>query len=76
MTYEQRPTSDGVPRPIDDDEPSRAIAIQLPSALALYSRTKVRWRPGCEVVILRDGAETYSSMLAAALLKSRRNLEV
>ena len=65
MTYEPRPTSDGVPRPIDDDEPSRAIAIQLPAALALYSRTKVRWRPGCEVVVLRDGAETYNSMLAA-----------
>ena len=55
---------EGVPEPIVD-EPSRAIAIQLPKTLTPYARTTIRWRPGCEVTVLREGAETYPAMLAA-----------
>ncbi|HEU0035465.1 MAG TPA: phosphatidylserine/phosphatidylglycerophosphate/cardiolipin synthase family protein [Kofleriaceae bacterium] len=53
-----------VPEPVKDP-PSRAIAIQLPATLAPYARTAVRWRPNCEVTVLRDGGETYPAMLAA-----------
>jgi cardiolipin synthase len=73
MTAELRPTSDGVPTVIDDDEPSRAIAIQLPASLARYTSNPLRWRPGCEVVVLRDGAETYDAMLAA-IAGARRSI--
>jgi cardiolipin synthase len=62
-TPEPRPTSDGVPHAIDDEK-SVAIAIQLPPQLATYARSGVRWRPGCEVTVLRDGHETFGSMLA------------
>jgi cardiolipin synthase A/B len=58
------PEPSGVPEPIVD-EPSRAIAIQLPKALTPYARTTIRWRPGCDVTVLRDGADTYPAMLAA-----------
>ena len=53
-----------VPEPVRD-EPSRAIAVQLPMDLQRYARTLQRWRPGCEVTVLRDGGETYPSMLEA-----------
>ena len=62
--------SDGVPREIEDT-PSRAIAIHLPPALQAYSRTAVRWRPGCDVTVLRDGGETYRSMLEAIAAAQR-----
>lgn len=52
------------PEPVRD-EPSRAIAIPLPGPLARYARSLVRWRPGCEVTVLRDGGETYPAMLEA-----------
>ncbi len=55
---------DGVPEPITD-EPSRAIAIQLPKSLRPYARTVIRWRPGCDVTVLRDGGDTYPAMLEA-----------
>jgi len=58
------PLPDGVPEPIVD-EPSRPVSIELPQSLRPYTRTVVRWRPGCEVVVLRDGAETYPAMLEA-----------
>ncbi len=54
----------GVPRELRD-APSTAIAVQLPGTLQRFARTQARWRPGCEVVVLRDGAETYPAMLAA-----------
>ncbi len=63
--YEPRPTSDGVPRPIHDDPPSRAIAVQLPRELTTYARSLLRWRPKCEIIVLREGAETFPAMLAA-----------
>jgi cardiolipin synthase len=53
-----------VPKAIRD-EPSRAIAVQLPKELQRYSRTQQRWRTNCEVTVLRDGAETYPAMLEA-----------
>jgi len=56
--------TDGVPEPIKD-EPSRAIAVQLPKQLTPYARTLVKWRPGCDVTVLRDGGETYPAMLEA-----------
>lgn len=62
----------GIPEPITD-EPSRAIAIQLPKALVPYARSAVRWRPGCEVTVLRRGGETYPAMLAA-LRAARRSI--
>ena len=53
-----------VPEPIRDP-PSMAIAVALPRELTRYARSPLRWRPGCEVAVLRDGGETYPAMLAA-----------
>ena len=69
--YEPRPTSDGVPRPIIDGPPSRAIAVPLPRELALYARSALRWRPKCEITVLREGAETFPAMLAALTAAKR-----
>ncbi len=55
---------DGVPQPVDD-QPSRAIAIQLPKAMQAYARSPLRWRIGCEVTVLRDGGPTFEAMLEA-----------
>ena len=59
-----------VPQPIDD-APSRAIAIQLPATLAVYARSLVRWRVGCEVTVLRDGGPTFHAMLDAITAAKR-----
>jgi len=76
-SYEPRPTSDGVPRPIYDDVPSRAIAVQLPPVMAQYARSLLRWRPKCEITPLREGAETFPAMLEAiAAAKTSVLLEV
>jgi len=76
-SYEPRPTSDGVPRPIYDDVPSRAIAVQLPPVMAQYARSLLRWRPQCEITVLREGAETFPAMLEAiAAAQSSILLEV
>ncbi len=56
--------SQGVPVPVRD-QPSHALVVQLPKALAPYARTALRWRPNCEVAVLRDGEQTYPAMLAA-----------
>lgn len=64
MTAVPGPTAEPVPEPVRD-EPSRAITVALPQDLAPYSRSQVRWRPGCEVTVLRDGDATYPAMLAA-----------
>ena len=53
-----------VPEPVIDP-PSRAIEVQLPKSLRPYARSQLRWRPHCEVTVLRDGGETYPAMLAA-----------
>ncbi len=53
-----------VPEPIRDP-PSTAIAVPLPRSLTPYARSPLRWRPGCEVAVLRDGGETYPAMLTA-----------
>ena len=53
-----------VPTPIED-QPSRAIAVALPQELQRFARSAVRWRPGCTVTVLRDGAATYPAMLEA-----------
>jgi cardiolipin synthase len=55
---------DGVPHPVDD-QPSRAIAIQLPKQMQAYARSPMRWRVGCGVTVLRDGKPTYHAMLEA-----------
>jgi cardiolipin synthase len=55
---------DAVPRPIED-EPSRAIAVQLPTSMLAYARSPVRWRTQCEVTVLRDGGPTFHAMLDA-----------
>jgi len=47
------------------DHPSRAIAVPLPQGLRPYARSPLRWRVGCEVTVLADGAETYPAMLEA-----------
>lgn len=60
------------PEPIHDP-PSRAIAVQLPRSLRPYARSQLRWRPGCEVTVLRGGGETYPAMLAA-LTAARRSI--
>ena len=64
MTAAPAPAPDGVPQPVDD-KPSRAIAIQLPASMMAYARSPIRWRVGCEVIVLRDGGPTYHAMLEA-----------
>jgi cardiolipin synthase A/B len=61
-----------VPKPVRDP-PSRAIAVQLPAVVAPYARSVLRWRPGCEVTVLRAGGETYPAMLAA-MSAARRSI--
>jgi len=59
-----------VPQPIRDP-PSTAIVVQLPAALTPYARSLQRWRGGCDVTVLRDGADTYPAMLAALAAAER-----
>lgn len=59
-----------VPEPIRDP-PSTALTVQLPARMTPYARTLQRWRPGCEVTVLRDGGETYPAMLAALAAAQR-----
>lgn len=44
---------------------STALAVRMPEPIARYARSPVRWRPGGEITVLRDGGETYSAMLIA-----------
>jgi len=60
----------GVPEPVRDP-PSTALAAPLPAAAAPYARSPLRWRPGCEVTVLRDGGETFPAMLAALTAAAR-----
>lgn len=53
-----------VPQPVED-QPSRAIAVVLPKELQRFARSLQRWRPGCEVTVLRDGKATFDAMLDA-----------
>jgi cardiolipin synthase len=53
-----------VPRPVED-APSRAVSVALPADVQRFARTRMRWRPGCEVTVLRDGTATYPAMLDA-----------
>lgn len=55
------------------DPPSTAIAVRLPVALTPYARSLQRWRPHCQVTVLRDGDDTYPAMLAA-LAAARRSI--
>ena len=64
QTARETPLREPIPEPIQD-EPSRAIMVSLPRELAPYARTQLRWRPGCEVTVLRDGTETFPAMLEA-----------
>jgi cardiolipin synthase len=61
---------DGVPAPIKDP-PSTAIAISLPSQMTPYARSRLRWRTGGDVAVLRDGSETYPAMLTALAAAQR-----
>ncbi len=54
-----------------NDPPSQAITVRLPAELAPYARSMQRWRPGCEVTVLRDGGATYPAMLAALAAAER-----
>ena len=54
-------------------EPTRALTAPLPQELQRYTRSAARWRPGCEVTVLRDGEETYHAMLAA-ITHARRSV--
>jgi len=47
--------------------------VALPKALRPYTRNELRWRPGCEVTVLRDGGDTYPAMLEA-LASARRSI--
>jgi cardiolipin synthase len=67
-----RPRDPAAPEPVRDP-PSRAIAVALPQQLRPYARSLLRWRPGCAVTVLREGAETYPAMLAA-LAGARRSI--
>ena len=59
-----------VPEPLRDP-PSTAVMVRLPPRLTPYARTLQRWRPGCEITVLRDGRETYPAMLAALAAAQR-----
>jgi cardiolipin synthase len=59
-----------VPEPIREP-PSTAIVVRLPPQLTPYARSLQRWRPGCEITVLRDGGETYPAMLAALAAAQR-----
>ena len=58
------------PEPVRDP-PSQAIQVALPKALRPYARSLARWRPGCEITVLRDGKQTYPAMLAALAAAQR-----
>jgi cardiolipin synthase len=60
----------GIPEPIDDAQ-SRPVLVALPLALRPYARTALRWRLGCEVEVLRDGAQTYRAMLESIAAAQR-----
>jgi cardiolipin synthase len=47
------------------DPPSTAIVVPLPSQMTPYARSRLRWRTGGDIAVLRDGDETYPAMLAA-----------
>src|SRR5438094_265029 len=67
-----------IPAPVPTlvkDAPSRAIAVQLPKSLARYARSRVRWRVGCEITVLRDGEQTYPAMLAA-IASAQRTIDL
>jgi cardiolipin synthase len=64
MTEPARLPEPGVPEPVIEAA-SSPIAVQLPASLQRYARSAVRWRIGCEVLVLRDGGETFGAMLAA-----------
>jgi cardiolipin synthase A/B len=53
------------------DPPSQAITVALPAPVTRYARSPLRWRPGCAVTVLHDGAETYPAMLAALAAAER-----
>jgi cardiolipin synthase len=48
-----------------------SMVVALPEALQSYARTTQRWRPGCDVVVLRDGAATFAAMLEAIRVAAR-----
>ncbi len=53
-----------IPRAVTD-VPSRSLVVQLPPTLQPYARSLQRWRPGCEIDVLRSGDQTYPAMLGA-----------
>jgi cardiolipin synthase len=53
-----------IPRAVTD-VPSKALVVKLPALVQPYARSLQRWRAGCELEVLREGAETYPAMLAA-----------
>jgi cardiolipin synthase A/B len=62
--------SDAIPEPVED-APSRAIVVQLPQEMRRYARSMMRWRVGCEVIVLRDGGQTFRAMLDAITAAQR-----
>lgn len=83
MTTAERPPPD--PRPDGEAESAPAapapgrdptatsLQVALPRALQPYARSLARWRPGCEITMLRAGKQTYPAMLAA-LAAARRSI--
>jgi cardiolipin synthase len=59
-----------VPDPINDP-PSTAIAVELPRQMVPYARSRLRWRTGGDVAVLRSGGETYPAMLTALAAAQR-----
>ncbi|MBA3539602.1 MAG: phosphatidylserine/phosphatidylglycerophosphate/cardiolipin synthase family protein [Deltaproteobacteria bacterium] len=67
---ERQPDQTGIPDPILD-APSRAVPVALPAIYQRYARSLARWRPGCEVTVLRDGDQVFPAMLAAMAAAKR-----
>ncbi len=62
--------SDGIPRAVAD-QLSSGVPVELPHEVLTYARSRVGWRAGCEVTVLRDGGEVYPAMLEAMAAAKR-----
>ena len=52
-------------------QPPDALQVQLPQVLKRYTRKTLRWRPGNQLQILRDGDQTFPAQLSAIAAAQR-----
>ncbi len=51
--------------------PPEALQVELPQALKRYTHKSLRWRPGNQLEILRDGDQTFPAQLGAIAAAKR-----